>query len=119
MYSKHVSFGKIQSSLTQRTTAAQGDWEKAARQLLEEGQAFLAYDLARSGLAAFPGSVKLHQTAALALMGTGAYQEAQKLLETICPTVSPDPKRLISLYEDLRTVVRFAASPQGAEPTPQ
>ena len=50
----------------QGSARSQTEWEEAVKQLLDEGQAFLAYDLAQMGLRQFPDSLKLKQTAARA-----------------------------------------------------
>lgn len=86
----------------------QTEWEAAAKDLLDEGQAFLAYDLAREGLAEYPESLPLKQTLAQALRRTGALAEARAILEPLCPPVAPDPARLLALYGELRGLLGAA-----------
>ena len=61
----------------------QEDWETAAQQLLDEGQAFLGSDVARRGIEHFPDSrTLLKSLSALGLMRVGAQDEAILLPRT-------------------------------------
>ena len=53
--------------------------------MLDQGQTFLAHDLAREALRRFPDSVRLRQATALALLRAGALAEAQDVLEDLYP----------------------------------
>ncbi|HTH17750.1 MAG TPA: adenylate/guanylate cyclase domain-containing protein [Magnetospirillum sp.] len=64
-------------------TRTQEDWEKAARTLLDDGQNFLAHDVCREGLKAYPGNFKLITFGAIALSQTGALDEARRLLAPV------------------------------------
>jgi len=92
------------------------EWEEAARQLLDQGQPFLAYDIARTGLGQFPGSLTLTRYAAMALMRTGALDEAVRLLEPLCPEPQPDDATLRGLFESLRDVLSALSSQPPGEP---
>jgi len=48
--------------------------------MLDEGQTFLAHDLARSALLSYPDSVRLRQSLALALLRAGALSDAKATL---------------------------------------
>src|SRR5688500_14983799 len=81
----------------QGAARSQPEWELAASQLLDEGQVFLAYDLAKIALVSFPKSVGLKQIMALALIRTGALDEARKVLDLLCPDFSPDDTTLMRI----------------------
>ncbi len=55
--------------------------EARVRRMLDQGQTFLAHDLARGALLRFPDSVGLRQASALALLRAGALGEAEAALE--------------------------------------
>lgn len=93
---------------------SQAEWEAAAEELLQAGQAFLACDLARAALAQFPQSVKLKQVLAQALRRTGALAEARELLESLCPPGAPDAARLLDLCAQARGAVEQVAGAQAA-----
>ena len=67
------------SSLPSRfNPLSQMECEATAKQIIDEGQAFLAHDFAQSALARFPESLTLRQVSALALIRTGALGEAKR-----------------------------------------
>ena len=94
-----------------------GEWQEAAKQLLDQGQPFLAYDVASTALKQFPDSLLLKQTAASALIRTGALQEAVSLLEPLCPDPRPDTATLQAIFDSLRAVLQSVAS-TGAGQSP-
>jgi pilus assembly protein FimV len=59
------------------------DAEARIRQMLDQGQTFLAHDLAQSALRQFPESVGLRQALALALLRAGALGEAETALSRL------------------------------------
>lgn len=64
------------------TDPAQGtDYAKKVKETLEKGDVFHAYNLAVQGLAADPENIKLKEYAALALLRTGAVEEARTFVE--------------------------------------
>ena len=65
--------------------SSQLEAEAAVRGMLDQGQTFLAHDLARKALRRFPDSVRLRQATALALLRAGALAEAQAVLEELYP----------------------------------
>lgn len=69
------------------------EWESAARQLLDEGQAFLACDLARKGLERYPESRALLKTVARGLIRVGARDDARALLEPVVSTIENDAEQ--------------------------
>ncbi|MEW5727754.1 MAG: hypothetical protein AB1918_08010, partial [Pseudomonadota bacterium] len=68
----------------------QDEWERHARDLLDEGQNFLAHDVCRDGLRLFPNSFKLAIFGAIALSQTGAVDEARKLLAPVLDVILID-----------------------------
>lgn len=78
------------------------EWEMTVKQLMDEGQFFLAYDLAKTALNQFPESIRLKQFAARALYQTGGIDEARKILEPLCPKLQPDKATLLRIYTKLR-----------------
>ena len=65
--------------------SSQEEVEAATQKMLDQGQTFLAHDLARKALRRFPDSVRLRQATALALLRAGALAEAQGVLEDLYP----------------------------------
>ena len=65
--------------------SSQTEAEAAIRRMLDQGQTFLAHDLARKALRRFPDSARLRQATALALLRAGALAEAQGTLEELYP----------------------------------
>ncbi|HEX3356913.1 MAG TPA: adenylate/guanylate cyclase domain-containing protein [Tepidisphaeraceae bacterium] len=57
--------------------------ERKARELLNQGQWFLAYDVARGAMGQFPQSNPLRHYAARAAISLGASEEAEKILEPL------------------------------------
>ncbi|MBI2235630.1 MAG: hypothetical protein HYU60_01515 [Magnetospirillum sp.] len=89
------------------TTAAvshrsQADWEHAVRALVDEGQNFLAHDVARDGLRAYPASFKLAIYGAVALSQTGAVDEARKLLQPVLDVILIDERPFQNLVGGAR-----------------
>lgn len=64
---------------------SQAEAEDSIRTMLDQGQTFLAHDLARKALRRFPDSARLRQATALALLRAGALAEAQGVLENLYP----------------------------------
>jgi len=81
------------------------EWERAARDLLEEGQNFLAHDVARDGLKQFPNSFKLAIFGAVALSQTGALDEARKLLQPVLDVIMIDEGPFHRLHLSLKRAV--------------
>ena len=92
------------SSFHLGTPHTEQQWERAARQLMEEGQAFLAQDLALSGLQRFPENPRLMQVHALALTRTGALDEARRILESLCPEVLAEREALAVIHSRLQAL---------------
>ena len=82
-----------------------GEWETASKELFDQGQIFLAYDLAQTGLGQFPESVKLKLVLAMALTRTGALDEARQLLEGMSQRHRPDDDTLRKLTSALRKMM--------------
>jgi tetratricopeptide (TPR) repeat protein len=85
-----------------RVPLSREEWEQETRALLDEGQWFLAYDLARTGLERHPDSTHLAHFLARALTRTGALEEARRILEPLCAEYRPDPESLRSLHHALQ-----------------
>ena len=85
------------------------EWEEAAKEFLDQGQAFLAYDLLKTALEYYPDSLKLKQYAALALVRTGAIEEAKQILEPFYMKFQPDIETLQLMYRLLRKSLTIVA----------
>src|SRR3989442_13380446 len=72
----------------------EGEAEAQTRTLLEQQQWFLAYDAARNAIARWPGNARLRQYAARALISLQAPEEAEKILEPLCPAAEGDEETL-------------------------
>ena len=68
----------------------ESDAELQTRELLKQGQWFLAYDAAKRGLERWPQNLKLRHIAARALISLNAPEEAEKILQPICATADLD-----------------------------
>lgn len=90
-------------------TRSQSDWERAARELLEEGQNFLAHDTARDGLKQHPNSLKLAIFGAVALSQSGALDEARKLLQPVLDLILIDEGPFHRLHTSLKRAVESLA----------
>ncbi len=93
----------------------QEEWERHARDLLDEGQNFLAHDVCRDGLRIFPNSFKLAIFGAIALSQTGAVDEARKLLAPVLDAILIDEGPFRRLQSSLRRAVEAMAG-QGDDP---
>lgn len=95
------------TSISTGTTGvrSQTDWERAARELLEEGQNFLAHDTARDGLRQYPNSLKLAIFGAVALSQSGALDEARKLLQPVLDLILIDEGPFHRLHASLKRAV--------------
>ena len=91
------------------------DWERIARDLLEDGQNFLAHDTAREGLRLFPNSFKLAIFGAVALSQTGAVEEARKLLQPVLDAILIDEGPFHRLHGSLKRAVEALGAPEGKE----
>ena len=94
------------SSLCKNGQRSQTEWETDSQQLFNKGQAFIAYDLAKTGLTHFPGSIKLKQITAQSLNKAGALDEAKRILEPLCVEFTPEPDEeslglLASVYKNI------------------
>jgi pilus assembly protein FimV len=88
------------------------DWERTTRELLEEGQNFLAHDTAREALRYYPDSFKLAIYGAVALSQTGAVDEARKLLQPVLDVILIDEGPFHRLHASLKKAVgSLAATP--------
>lgn len=83
----------------------QDEWERHARDLLDEGQNFLAHDVCRDGLRLYPNSFKLAIFGAIALSQTGAVDEARKLLAPVLDAILIDEGPFRRLQSSLRRAV--------------
>lgn len=90
------------------------EWEAAIRDLLDQSQWFLAYDLARQAVQLFPDNIAMRQFLARALTRAGALDEARELLEPLCAEFRLGDQELRELYQSLRTVL---AEPPGEAPS--
>lgn len=93
------------------------EWEMAVKQLMDEGQFFLAYDLAKTALNQFPESVRLKQFAARALYQTGGIDEAKKILEPLCPELQPDEATLLRIYTTLSKALGLKTNTHPSQET--
>lgn len=84
---------------------SEGDYERAALKLLDEGQIFLAHDLAQQGLRRHAASLKLRQLSALALLETGAVDEAKRIVQPLVERVIVDKAPYRRFYARLRELV--------------
>ncbi|OAN49881.1 hypothetical protein A6A04_18690 [Paramagnetospirillum marisnigri] len=84
---------------------SQAEWERSARELLEEGQNFLAHDVAREGLRQYPDSLKLAIFGAVALSQSGALDEARKLLQPVLDEILIDEGPFHRLHVSLKKAV--------------
>ncbi|CAA7622089.1 adenylate/guanylate cyclase domain-containing protein [Magnetospirillum sp. SS-4] len=91
------------------------DWERIARDLLEEGQNFLAHDTAREGLKQYPNSFKLTIFGAVALSQTGAVDEARRLLQPLLDVILIDEGPFHRLHGSLKRAVEALGAPEGKE----
>jgi class 3 adenylate cyclase len=91
----------------------QDEWERAARALLDEGQNFLAHDVCRDGLKAYPGSFKLVTYGAIALSQTGAVDEARRLLAPLLDDILIDEGPFRRLQDSLRDAIGSLDSPDS------
>ena len=87
------------------TPRSLSEWERITRELLEEGQNFLAHDTAREGLRQHPDSFKLAIFGAVALSQTGAVDEARKLLQPVLDVILIDEGPFHRLHNSLRRAV--------------
>jgi class 3 adenylate cyclase len=87
------------------TPRTQAEWELAAHGLLDEGQNFLAHDVCRDGLRAYPNSFKLAIFGAIALSQTGAVDEARRLLAPVLDVILIDEGPFRRLQGSLRTAI--------------
>ena len=87
-----MSVALAESPQPRETLLSQSEAEASVRQMLDQGQTFLAHDLAHGALRHYPDSVRLRQAAALALLRAGALTEAQALLEPL--SAQPDEETL-------------------------
>lgn len=94
---------------------SQFEWERITRELLEEGQNFLAHDTAREGLRQYPDSVKLTIFGAVSLSQTGAVDEARKLLQPLLDVILIDEGPFHRLHTSLRRAVTALEAPEGPE----
>jgi len=84
---------------------SQDEWERAARALLDEGQNFLAHDVCREGLRAYPNSPKLAIFGAIALSQTGAVDEARRLLQPLLDVILIDEGPFRRLQASLKGAI--------------
>lgn len=88
------------------------DWQKAVKQLLDEGHPLMAFDLATQGLRIFPDDLHLKQLVARAHINAGALAEARAILEPLCHPLRPDDETLERLHRRFRdTVLTLARGP--------
>lgn len=80
----------------------EADWIERLGQLIEEGQCFLAYDLATEARQAHPDSHRLRLLAVLALIRGGAVQEARKVLADLTSPLEAEEPLARQILEGLR-----------------
>lgn len=84
---------------------SQEEWERAARALLDDGQNFLAHDVCREGLKAYPDNFKLVIFGAIALSQTGAVDEARRLLAPLLDVILIDEAPFLRLQDSLKAAI--------------
>ncbi|HYE48677.1 MAG TPA: tetratricopeptide repeat-containing protein [Azospirillaceae bacterium] len=100
-----------------RHPASQAEWEVAAAGLLESGQVFHAQDLAGQGLERFPDSARLRRVRAVALLRSGAAEEARRVLQPLLAQAATDDGPLRAGWQALAGLVQAAShgsAPDGA-----
>ncbi|NGZ27402.1 MAG: adenylate/guanylate cyclase domain-containing protein [Magnetococcales bacterium] len=80
----------------------EGDWMVAIRQKLDEGQGFLAYDMVRAAMQHHPESVHVLLLGTLALLRSGAVEEARKLFAPLAERVKVREPQARLLLQILR-----------------
>lgn len=106
---QQISIGSFSFYKGEKRT--QSEWEAASKQLIDQGQAMVAFDLATEGLNHFPASLKLKQLTAQAKIKIGALDDARKILEPLCGEVSVDEKKLQSVYLAFRKIISGPEKP--------
>ena len=102
-------------SATATPTRSPAEWERAARELLDEGQNFLAHDTAREGLRQYPDNFKLAIFGAVALSQTGALDEARKLLQPVLDVILIDEGPFHRLHSSLKRAVETLGDEPGKD----
>lgn len=99
----------------------EAEWMSAIRRHLDEGQGFLAYDLALAALNSYPDSTPILLLGTLALLRSGAEAQARQLFAPLADRMEPRSPRAHELLRQLRGVGRQllsgdpAAEPSNAE----
>jgi len=93
----------------------QAEWERLTRDLLDEGQNFLAHDAAREGLRQYPESVKLAIFGAVALSQSGALDEARRLLQPLLDVILIDEGPFHRLHTSLKRAFEVLDTDPGKE----
>lgn len=91
------------------------EWERQAREYLNEGQNFLAHDVCRAGLEQHPDNRELLIILAIALSQTGAVDEAQRVLQPVLDDILVDDTPFRHLFESLRTAIGRAVAPKSED----
>jgi len=86
----------------------------AVRGLLADGQPFRAFDQARQALERFPDNLKLRQYAALALLRTGALEEARRQLDLMPGGLVLDEAPFRQLRDALTAALALVGPPSAA-----
>lgn len=84
------------------TQGGEAQWIERLGELIEEGQCFLAYDLATEARQAYPDSPRLRLLAVLALIRGGAVREARKLLADLPAPLETEEPLARQILEGLR-----------------
>ncbi len=92
--------------------------EADVAQMINRGQWFFAYDLARPAMEKFPSNLRLRQHAAHALLKVKAVDDARRILEPLCKPYDAHDPQLRQLYHRVRAATRYSGDGNG-EPTPE
>lgn len=83
-----------------------GDFERAVRVLIRDGQYFVAHDLARTGLERFPADRELQRLGAEAALSAGAFGEAKRLAAPLEAALVRNNPRVRAAYDRMVEVMR-------------
>ncbi len=101
------------------TPRTQDDWEKAVQEFLNEGQNFKANDWAKVGVKRYPDNKRLRHLWALALLRTGAPEQARKVLEPYSPNFDLGVTHVHDAYTHIRDAEKILADIPAGETPPQ
>lgn len=87
---------------TSNSTASDAEAEAELKRYLDQGQWFLALDLAQTALVRSPGNLKLKRGAAHAMLSLGAAEEARQILEPMCVPLDAADPQVMQLFSHFR-----------------